>query len=460
VWDVDVDGFDRLMSEQRTRSREITESEKKRAVAQVKLDVPPTVFLGYDRRDAEGEILAMVRGVEPVTSASVSDEIDVVFDRTAFYAEGGGQVGDRGLLASGSARAEVLDTQSVAAVTLHRVRVLDGEIHVGLTMEQHVDPAHRVGAEQAHTATHVLHHTLRNVLGEHVRQMGSLVEPGRLRFDFSHFSSLDADALAEVEEMVNARVEADDLVRPFETSYREAIDRYHAMAFFEEKYGDVVRVVEIGDYSYELCGGTHVPHTGRVGFVKLLGEGSIGSNIRRVEALTGIQGVKWVNERLREAERAAALVKAPRDELVEGIERLIKTQKELEKQLAAAQRSGVASAVDELVGGATNAPRAKLVVSRRPEGVGVLRDLAVAVRDKLGSGVVILGTSGDGKANIVAAATKDLGVDARELIRPAAERIGGGAGGKPDLATAGGGKSAALDEALDVARRDAEAALR
>jgi alanyl-tRNA synthetase len=241
-------------------------------------------------------------------------------------------------------------------------------------------------------------------------------------------------------------------------SYDQAISM-GALAFFEEKYGDEVRVVRVGDYSYELCGGTHVPHTGRVGFVKLLGEGSIGSNIRRVEALTAAEGLRWVNTRLREAARAADLVRTTPEELVSGIERLLRTQKDLERELATRERSGIGAAVDELVPTARRAGSAKLVVARRPEAVGVLRDLAVAVRDKLGRGAVILGTTGDGSVNLVAAVTKDLGVDARELLRSAAERIGGGAGGKPELAMAGGRRPEGLDEALEVARSDAEGAL-
>ncbi len=457
--ELDEEGFARLMQEQKTRSRAVTESEKVRAGSQLRLDVAPTTFLGYDSMDATGRVVAIVKGNEPVATANAGEEVGVVFDSTPFYPEGGGQIGDRGLIASGDARGEVLDTQSVGAAVLHTVRVTDGEIHLDQTMELHVDPSHRVGAEQAHTATHMLHHTLRNVLGEHVRQMGSLVEPGRLRFDFSHFSAVDPDSLQEVEETVNARVASDDAVRAFETSYQEAIDRYNAMAFFEEKYGDEVRVVEIGDYSYELCGGTHVPYTGRVGFVKLLGDGSIGSNIRRVEALTGVEGLKWVNTRLWEAERAAELVKVGSDDLVSGIERLLKTQKELEKRLDAQQRSGVSAAVDELSPQARNVGKAKLLVARRDDALNVLRDLAASVRDKIGPSIVILGAAADGKVNLAAAATKSLGVDAKQILRAAAEHIGGGAGGKPDLAMAGGRQPEGLDEALAVAEREAKNAL-
>jgi alanyl-tRNA synthetase len=219
-----------------------------------------------------------------------------------------------------------------------------------------------------------------------------------------------------------------------------------------------VRVVEVGDYSRELCGGTHVHHTGHVGFVKVLGEGSIGSNIRRVEALTGIEGLRWVNRRLRAAEQAAELVRVPADELLAGIERLIATQKELQKRLESLERSGVRESVDELLPQARDEPKGKLVVARRNEDVSVLRELAVALRDKLGDGIVVLGTAGDGRANLVAAATKGL-ADAREILRPAAGLIGGGAGGKPELAMAGGRDASAIDEALAVATREAETAL-
>ncbi len=454
--DVDIAGYERLMDEQRNRSREVGETAKMRTGGLARLDVAATEFLGYENLDATGTIVAMVQGVETVSTLTSGQEADVVFDRTPFYPEGGGQIGDRGFLTSGDGKAEVLDTQKLGTAVLHRVLVTDGELRVGNEMELHIDPNLRTGAEQAHTATHVTHHTLRNTLGEHVRQMGSLVEPGRLRFDFSHFSAVDPDSLLEIEETINRRIADDDKVTPFEASYREAIDKYHAMAFFEEKYGDVVRVVQIGDYSYELCGGTHVPATGNIGFVKVLGEGSVGSNIRRVEALTGLEGLKWVNTRLRERERAAELIKVPPDELLAGIERLVKTQKALEKQLGAQQRSGLSEAVDELVGQAQDLPKGKLVVAKRPEAANVLRELAATLRDKLKDAVVVLGTTSGESANIVAATSKSLGIDARELLRAAAAHIEGNAGGKADLAMGGGRRPVGLDAALAAAKSDAE----
>jgi alanyl-tRNA synthetase len=231
------------------------------------------------------------------------------------------------------------------------------------------------------------------------------------------------------------------------------------MAFFEEKYGDVVRVVGIGDYSFELCGGTHVPATGNIGFVKLLGEGSIGSNIRRVEALTGAEGLRWVNDRLRQAQRAAELVRSGPDDLVAGVERLLKAQKELEKQIQAQQASGVAGAVDDLVGQAKDTPKGKLLVARRSENADVIRKLATSLREKLPPAVVILGTGEGGSPKLVAAVHKSLGLDAKAILAPAAQRIGGGAGGKPDLAMAGGRDLDGLDEALVLAAKEAEDAL-
>jgi alanyl-tRNA synthetase len=457
---VDVEGFQRLMDEQRERSRRVTE-DAKAELADVRVEAPPTAFLGYDALEAPASVVAIVRGVDSVAAAAEGDEVDVVLDRTPFYAEGGGQVGDRGVLEGGEAAAEVLDTQKHGALHLHRVRVTSGELVVGAEVDARVDPRHRAGAERAHTATHVMHHQLRDTLGEHVRQMGSLVEPGRLRFDFSHFAGVGRDVLDEIEELVNRRISSDDEVRYRTMSYTDAIAS-GAMAFFEDKYGDEVRVVEVGEYSRELCGGTHVRHTGEVGLVKVLGEGSIGSNIRRVEALTGLEGLRWVNERLRRAERAAELLRVPSDELTEGVERLLRSQKELQRALDQQQRSGVAEAVGELTSQAREIGRGKLLVSRRPEAVGPLRELAVAVRDKLGRSVVILGTAGEGSANLVAAVSSDLvgtGIDARELLAPTREHIQGGGGGKPDLAMSGGRRPEGLDEALAAAAREAELAL-
>jgi len=455
--DVDVTGFERLMEEQRSRSLSVTVAAKAKALGDLTVVGAETDFLGYEQIEAQGRVLALIKGRDSTPSLSQGDEGLVVLDRTPFYPEGGGQIGDQGVLESGEGAAVVNDTTRVGSAVFHHVQVTSGELRVDDNVDARVDRNFRAGAERAHTATHILHHTLRDTIGTHVRQMGSLVEPGRLHFDFSHFAAVPRGELEEIEEIANRRIEADDSVNYRYVPYAEAIAA-GALAFFEEKYGDEVRIVEVGDYSKELCGGTHVHHTGNVGFVKVLNESSIGSNIRRVEALTGIEGLRWVNKRLRAAERAAELVRAPTDELVQGIERLVATQKELQKKLDQQQRAGVGDALDELVTQARSEPKGKLVVAKRGEDVGVLRELAASVRDKLGPSVVVLGAAGDGRANLVAAATKGL-VDARDILRPAAERIGGGAGGKPELAMAGGRQAGAIDEALAVAAGEAEKAL-
>jgi alanyl-tRNA synthetase len=382
-----------------------------------------------------------------------------VLTRTPFYPEGGGQVGDRGTIESARGCGDVLDTRPQDGLHLHRVRVSSGELHVGDTVLARVSPGHRAAVEPAHTATHMLHHTLRRTLGTHVRQMGSLVEPGRLHFDFSHFSSVPRDMLDEMEEAVNAGIAADDQVEWFETSYREAVEKLGALAFFEDKYGDTVRVVQVGDYSRELCGGTHVGRTGRVGFVKIVREGSIGSSVRRVEALTGLHGIRYVNERLRRLERAAELARVSPDQMDEGVQRLISAGKKMERELEAERSRRAGSAVQELIQGARDVDGARIVVASRDDDVDTLRKLAAAVRDKLGRGAVVLGRTSDKGVNVVAATTAEL--DARELITAAAAHIGGKAptGPKRDFAMTGGGNSAGLDAALAAAVREAERAL-
>ncbi|MGH2785699.1 MAG: alanine--tRNA ligase, partial [Actinomycetota bacterium] len=293
--EVDEDAFAGLMREQQERARaagkkEIASSEG--ALRDILAERGPTKFLGYERAEADAQLVGLVRGGERVPAASEGDEIDVVLDATPFYAEGGGQVGDTGLITLGGAKLEVLDTQeALGELIVHRARVRQGEVAAGSDAHAIVDQLRRNAIMRSHTATHVLHATLRAAVGPHARQAGSLVDAGRLRFDFPHGEAVSRDQLAEIEATVNRRLVADDLVRPYETTRDEA-NAIGAMALFEEKYGDVVRVVEIGDYSIELCGGTHVTHTSQVGLVKILGEASIGSNMRRVEALTGAEAIE------------------------------------------------------------------------------------------------------------------------------------------------------------------------
>jgi alanyl-tRNA synthetase len=474
---VDPAEFDVHMQAQRTRAREARKAggdhgPEQDALREILAESGTTEFLGYGRLNGEGTVAGIVRGAGSsgggvaVPVLAEGEQGELVLDRTSFYPEGGGQIGDRGTIVTATGRFSVADTHWVPAaggVIVHQGRVSAGEVQVGQSAATQVAPAHRQGTERSHTATHMLHWALRDTLGEHARQAGSLVEPGRLRFDFSHFEGVPGETLARIEEEVNSRVLSDDPVHTFETTYDEATS-LGAMALFGEKYGDFVRVVEVGDYSKELCGGTHVHHTGQVGVIKVLGESSIGAGIRRVEAYTGAAGLQYLNAQADRLRRAAELLRTDPEQVVERLEKLLETSKGLEAQLAKQKAAGIEDEVKSvLTSDAVQAMgSAKLVMLRRDgRAVDELRKLAVTLRDRLGSAVVVVGTAQE-KANLVVAVSRDLvsrGVSAQELLAPGAARLGGGGGGKPDLAVAGGSRTAELDAALAAVRQAAVAAL-
>jgi alanyl-tRNA synthetase len=464
---VDQERFEELMTEQRTRARaarkQVGGAESSSQVAErIVKEHGLTDFNGYEHIVGTGRIVAITDGVEGLEAASEGDEVDLVLDRTVFYAEGGGQVGDRGFIKGASFEGEVITTRRlVDGLTGHRTRIKAGEVAAGDDVEMVVDPQWRSGSQRAHTATHILHWILRDRLGDHARQAGSLVEPGRLRFDFSHFEALGEAQLADISGELQERVFQDDHVRAFETSYDFA-KSIGAMAIFGEKYGDFVRVVEVGDYSKELCGGTHVPHTSQIGVTVLTSEGSVGSNLRRIEALVGIEGVKFLEKRAAALAEVADMLKANPEEVASRVEKLLATQKEMEKKIADVARGSAESDAATLVESAVDVDGTRLVVARRDVGVDALRSLAQSLKGKLGSGVIVLGTAGDGKANLVGAVTKDIaerGISARDLLAPGAALLGGGAGGKPDLAISGGPSADKIDEAIESVARAAKDAL-
>ncbi|HYY43782.1 MAG TPA: DHHA1 domain-containing protein, partial [Actinomycetota bacterium] len=293
------------------------------------------------------------------------------------------------------------------------------------------------------------------------RQAGSLVGPGRLRFDFNHFEALNPGQVAEISAELQDRVLVDDSVRAYETSYDYARS-IGAMAIFGEKYGDFVRVVEVGDYSKELCGGTHVPHTSRIGVAVITSEGSIGSNLRRVEALVGREGLAFLRRRSEVLSRAAELLRANPDEVAERLERLLTTQKEMERKLNEVERRSAESEAESLAAAAQSLDGVRLVVARRDEPVDRLRSLAQTLKGRLGSAVVIFGTAGEGRANLVTAVTRDVvdrGLSAREMMSAGAQLLGGGGGGKPDLAISGGPRADNIDAAIHAVERAAREAL-
>ena len=463
---LDRSEFDRLMEQQRERARQARKGDEAGIEADAALAVAhgtdPTEFVGFGNLSCDASVIAIVSGPSAVNVASEGDEVEIVLDRTAFYAEGGGQVGDRGVITAPSGTAEVLDTQRIApGITGHRVKVRAGEIAVGDSVVALVDGRWRAGAERAHTATHILHWILRDRLGEHARQAGSLVEPGRLRFDFSHFDALSHEQVDDISTELQQRVMLDDGVRAFETTYEYARS-IGAMAIFGEKYGDFVRVVEVGDYSKELCGGTHVPHTSRIGVVAVTSEGSVGANLRRIEALVGDEGLEHLRRRAAHLERIAEMLKSSPDEAAEKVERLMATQKDMERRLGKVQKETAATEASALAESAVEVNGARLIVARKDEDVDELRNLARSLRGTIGSGVIILGTAREGRANLVGAVTKDLidrGVSARDIVGFGAAILGGGGGGKPDLAISGGPQEGRLDEALAAASDAAREAL-
>lgn len=463
--EVDSEVFERLMEEQRSRARDARRgaapTDLVPAFEEVLKEHGPTEFLGFEHLTEEGRILAIVSGGESIPVAGEGDEVTLILDRTVFYAEGGGQVGDHGRIAGRSGTADVVDvTRVLPGLFAHRVIVTAGELTVDDEVQLHVDPDWRHGSERAHTATHILHWTLREKLGEHAKQAGSLVTPGRLRFDFNHFDAL-GDRVDEVTETIRTKVLGGDSVRAYETSYDFARS-IGAMAIFGEKYGDVVRVVEVGDYSKELCGGTHVPNTSQVGVVVVTSEGSVGANLRRVEALVGNDGLDYLQRKIDVLERAAAALKTNPDDVAERVERLLATQKDMERRISEIERSTADSDAQDLATGAEDVGGTRLVVARRDEGVDALRTLAQKLRGKLGSSVVVLGAAGESNANLVAAVSKDVvdrGIAARDLLAPGASLLGGGAGGKPELAISGGPKRDSLEDALAAVADGARKAL-
>ena len=465
--DVDRDAFSQLMQEQRERARAARKSDG----AGVSLDAAlavvetegPAEFIGYEHLQTEARIVALLDGAATTAVLSEGQEGEVLLDRTVFYAEGGGQVGDHGTMVAADGRATVLDTQRLApGLIVHKVKVTAGELHVGDGVGASVDADRRVGTERAHTATHVLHWILRDRLGEHARQAGSLVEPGRLRFDFNHFEAIGHDRLRDISTELQERVLLDDGVRAFETSYDFARS-IGAMAIFGEKYGDFVRVVEVGDYSKELCGGTHVAHTSGIGVAVITSEGSVGANLRRVEALVGKDGLKHLERRVAVLDRAAEMLKSAPDDVAEKLERLLTTHKEMARKVAEVEKASAESDAATLADAAVDVDGSRLIVARRDVGVDSLRALAQSLKGRVGSGVIVLGTSAEGKANLIGAVTKDLierGLSARDLLAPGAALLGGGGGGKPDLAISGGPKGEHLDEAMEAVARAVKEALR
>jgi alanyl-tRNA synthetase len=451
--DVDVAGFESAMAEQRRRGKEARRgsggAEPVEAYKEVLEGHGTTEFTGRDEAETTARVLAVVhRGDDDPEAAAAT--VEVFLDRTPFYAEAGGQVGDTGTITTPTGRVEVLDT-TYALPGLHRHvgRVVEGEVAPGQEAVAAFDVARRDAIRRNHTGTHVLHWALREVLGDHVKQQGSLVSPDYLRFDFSHFEAPTPEQLADVEELANREVLTNESVRHYETTKEEAVE-LGAIAFFGDKYGDIVRVLEAGRRSTELCGGTHVRALGDIGLIRITSEGSIGANLRRLFATTGTASLEVVRRERERLSEAAGLLGVAPEQLVEGVVKRLDEVKELREEIKALRKQAAGAGAASLAAEATEG-----VVVARIDGVprDELRDLAVAVRDRPGLRAVVLGGAPEGGgAALVAAVTRDSGLNASELIADAARTVRGGGGKAPDLAMAGGKDPSALDRALDQAR--------
>jgi alanyl-tRNA synthetase len=454
--EIDEARFDELMAEQRERSRSAAKGRAEAQLAEVATQVGKTEFVGYQTLESDGRVLALIGpgGGEPV--ATEGEEVRFVLDRTPFYAESGGQVGDRGVIRAPGGTITVTDTQfGPGDIIVHTGVVGSGEIREGEEVHGEVDAARREATARAHTATHIVHWTLRHVLGDHARQAGSLVAPGRLRFDFPHHSAVPRDVLEEAEELANRRLAEDGQVTIYETTMDEAKNQ-GAIALFGEKYGDFVRVVEVGDYSIELCGGTHVHHSGEIALVRILHEASIGAGMRRVEALVGPDALREINmERDLLYAIARELGTDPKGAL-ERARHYAERVRQLEGELGKQAKKELKDRAEQLASVARVVEGAKLVTAAVDADADELRSLAQDVANRLegpDGAAAVLGTGQGGKALLVAAGTKQLiarGVTAPALLEPAAKIVGGGKGGKPNLAFSGGPKGDAFQEALDA----------
>ncbi|MGI8758610.1 MAG: alanine--tRNA ligase [Acidimicrobiales bacterium] len=444
--EVDVAGFDAAMAEQRARGKE----SRKGAGADVAVgqyrelveQFGTSDFTGREEHETKARVLAVIDAGDGL--------VEIFLDRTPFYAESGGQVGDTGTIATDTGRAEVLDTTyALPGLHRHTARLADGELRPGQEAVAAIEAGRRQAIRRNHTGTHLLHWALREVLGDHVKQQGSLVAPDYLRFDFSHYAAVSAEELAAVEDLANGEVLANDKVRHYETTKEQAAE-VGAIAFFGDKYGDIVRVLEAGRHSVELCGGTHVGALGDIGPIRIASEASIGANQRRIFATTGTGTLERARRDREALAGAAGLLAVPPDDVVAGVERLRDELRDVRDQLKDLRRQAAGSGAAALAEEASDG----VVVARRDSMTrDELRDLAVAVRDQSGVRAVVLGGAPPGGgAALVAAVTPDSGLVASALIAEAARTVGGGGGKAADLAVAGGRDPSRLDEALAQAR--------
>ncbi|MGB9499462.1 MAG: alanine--tRNA ligase [Dissulfuribacterales bacterium] len=450
---LDMDGFNAAMSAQKEKSRtkasfsNVSDAYKNFSSTVGKL----SEFVGYDQLSSDSTIQLIVCDGKAVETASTGQTVEIITLKTPFYAESGGQVGDNGRISGNNLLIEIDNTvKDPTGLIIHKGKVSSGMVKKGDQVTLSVDQDKRQATQLNHTATHLLHAALREVLGDHVRQAGSHVAPDRLRFDFTHFSQVDHKTLEAVETLVNDRIRDNISVSIVEMSADEAF-KSGAMALFEEKYGDSVRVITLDSFSKELCGGTHTTFTGNIGLFQIIGESSVASGVRRIEALTGKAALRHIQETSRILRRTAGLMKEKPETVYKRVETLLTDQRSLEKELDAIKSKIAARSADKIEDDVRVVNGINVIAKKvEVETPAALRDLADKFRDKIKSGIVVLGAERESKALLIAIVTKDLAgkYHAGDIIKAVASEVGGGGGGRPDMAQAGGSKPENLDAAM------------
>ncbi|AFS78346.1 alanyl-tRNA ligase AlaS [Gottschalkia acidurici 9a] len=455
---VDENEFNIEMEKQRQRARKAREegdnhSWNTETTLNIDKDIK-TIFEGYENLSLDTKISVIVSDKESENVLKAGEQGIVLLERTPFYAEGGGQAGDTGTITTNKVKAEVVDTKKgQEGQIIHIVKVIEGTLEVGQKVIAEVDVLKRVDTARNHSVTHILHQALKDVIGEHVNQAGSLVLADRMRFDFTHFEGVSRESLDKIEDIVNSKILEGLSVDIVETTLDEARNM-GAQALFNEKYGDKVRLVKIGEYSKELCGGTHIKNSSQIGLFKILSEAGIASGVRRIEAVTGLKAYEYVKELEQQIYKVSELLKGNKKDIINKIQTMVEEHKSLEKEIGKLKSELTLSKLDDIINSAIKVEGISVICKRIDDLNGdSLRQLGDKIKDKLGSVLIVLGSSKDDKVSFISMATKDLigkGIHAGNIIREVAKIAGGGGGGRPDMAQAGGKHVEKIDEALSV----------
>ena len=455
---VDEDGFQEAMKKQRERGRAAWQNAggifQTGVYNEILKEYGATNFEGYENLSIDAQIIAIVKGEELLSGAEAGHEVEIVLDKTPFYGESGGQVGDTGWMTKDGTKIQVMDTvHPLPDLVAHKCKVLEGSISPGDVVKAILDAERRQRIAANHTATHILQSALRQVLGEHIAQSGSMVAPDRMRFDFNHYEAVSPEDLKKIEAIVNQLIRKNNPVSLAEMKLQEAKEK-GATALFGEKYGEKVRVVQLGDYSMELCGGTHLESAGEIGEFRIISEGSIAAGVRRIEALTGEGAYLYGRQMEDELLNVADLLRVKPTEIMARVESLIQQNRELEREITKIRQESARSQIDTLLEKVKDINSVKILATP-VEGVDRdgLRSLLDELKTKMGSGVIVLGTITDGKIAFIAGVTDDLiktkGLKAGDIIREVAKIAGGSGGGRPDMAQAGGKEPSKMQEALN-----------